>query len=151
MSDLTASAASLVASLKTLRQCRERRKDAAQSSRLRRPPLSPRDRATVLEKTGGRCHICGGGIANTRWQADHVLAHSGGGGSSVENFLPAHALCNNYRWDYLPEEFALILKIGVWARTQMERETPVGRQIVSGFTRHERGRVGRQKAKKTVP
>lgn len=34
---------------------------------------------------------------------------------SADNFLPAHSTCNNYRWDYLAEEFELILKLGVWA------------------------------------
>jgi hypothetical protein len=41
------------------------------------------------------------------WQADHVLAHGRGGEASCENYLPAHKLCNTYRWDYLPEEFQM--------------------------------------------
>ena len=59
-----------------------------------------------------------------QWKADHVLAHSSGGVHSPENYLPAHALCNGYRWDYDPEEFQWLLKIGVWARRQMERAVP---------------------------
>lgn len=71
-------------------------------------------------KTGGPCHICGG-LIDGRWQADHVLAYSGGGGHAADNYLPAHELCSIYRWDYLAEEFQEILKLGVWARTQIER------------------------------
>ena len=44
------------------------------------------------------------GFIERQCQADHVLAHSAGGGNRLEdNYLPAHALCNNYRWDYLSE------------------------------------------------
>src|SRR3712207_8439206 len=50
-------------------------------------------------------------------------AHSSGGAHSADNYLPAHTLCNNYRWDYSPEEFQLVLKIGVWARTRSEEHT----------------------------
>src|SRR5436853_681448 len=88
---------------------------AAQKQRIRRRrALSRVERQRVHAKTAGRCHICGG-IVDEGWQADHVLAHSGGGGSEADNCLPAHALCNNYRWDYLAEEFQMILKLGVWA------------------------------------
>ena len=108
--------------------------------------LSQPERSGVLAKTGKRCHICGGPIAPTeRWQADHVLAHSSGGGQAVENYLPAHALCNNYRWDYLPEEFQLILKLGVWARTQAERGTSVGEAVATGFVAHEQRRERRRR------
>jgi 5-methylcytosine-specific restriction endonuclease McrA len=70
--------------------------------RAERRALSVVDRQRVHAKTAGRCHICGG-IVDEGWQADHVLAHSGGGGSEADNYLAAHTLCNNYRWDYLPE------------------------------------------------
>ena len=106
--------------------------------------LNARDRAVILAKTDGRCHICGGTIEGA-WQADHVLAHSGGGGCHRDNYLAAHALCNNYRWDYLPEEFQIILKVGVWARTQIERGTSVGREILERFVAYEARRVSRRK------
>lgn len=127
----------LVTRLRDLHRRRYLQQDAMRR-RKRRPPGGPAARARILAKTNGRCHICGGTIQD-RWQADHVLAHSAGGGSTADNFLPAHALCNNYRWDYLPDEFQLILRIGVWARTQMERETAVGREMAEAFSRHEHG------------
>src|SRR4051795_1329854 len=81
----------------------ERRAGKAAQKQLvrRRRALSRVERQRVHAKTAGRCHICGG-IVDEGWQADHVLAHSGGGGSEADNYLAAHVLCNNYRWDYLP-------------------------------------------------
>jgi hypothetical protein len=84
-------------------------------------------------------------MVDERWQADHVLAHSSGGGAEVDNCLAAHTLCNNYRWDYLPEEFQLILKLGVWARTQIERNTILGEQIASAFVAYEKARRKRRR------
>jgi hypothetical protein len=98
-----------------------------------------------LDATGKRCHICGGKIVGDKWQADHVLAHSGGGLHALDNYLPAHALCNNYRWDYSAEEFQHILKLGVWIRTQIERGTPVGKMAARQFLSHEKSRLKRRK------
>jgi hypothetical protein len=64
-----------------------------------------------------------GGPVGEIWQADHVLSHSGGGASTEENYLPAHILCNNYRWHYTAEELQQILKLGVWTRTQIQKLT----------------------------
>ena len=107
-----------------------------------RKRLTTKQRKRVLGKTGGRCHICGGSVGE-RWQADHVHAHSHGGGHAEENYLAAHALCNNYRWHYLPEEFQYIMKLGVWAKYQVEKETAVGEKIAAGFVQHERRRMRR--------
>ncbi len=110
-----------------LRQEREARK---KGNRAERRGLSKKSRAVILEKTGGRCHICGGKIEDY-WEADHVLAHSGGGEHSTDNYLPAHWVCNNYRWDYLPEEFQEILRLGVWLRTQIEYQTGIGQKAAA--------------------
>ncbi len=125
-----------------LRRLRGHVKDANRRPRLRR--LTAAERADILSKTGGKCHICGGDIQGS-WNADHVMAHSAGGEHSIDNYLPAHITCNNYRWDYLPEEFELILKLGVWARTQVEKGTMVGRTIEQRFSAYEVGRIGRRK------
>ncbi|HEY5865626.1 MAG TPA: HNH endonuclease [Candidatus Tectomicrobia bacterium] len=116
----------------------------AENRRPRSQRLTDTERADVLSKTGGKCHICGGDIRGS-WNADHVLAHSAGGRHSADNYLPAHGTCNHYRWDYLAEEFELILKLGVWARTQVERGTAVGRDIETMFSSYEAKRVGRRK------
>lgn len=128
--------------LLALRLLREQGKAA--NRRPRRQDLTAVERAAILSSTGGRCHICGGEIQEP-WDADHVLAHSAGGEHAVENFLPAHRICNNYRWDYLPDEFALILKLGVWARTRIEKGSPVGREIERQFMAYEVSRLRRRK------
>ena len=110
--------------------------------RASRKRLTANQRNRVLAKTDGRCHICGGKVG-ARWQAGHVRPHSRGGGHAEENYLAAHALCNNYRWHYLPEEFQYIMKLGVWAKYQVEKETAVGEKIASGFVQHERRRMRR--------
>lgn len=128
----------------------QRRARKARRGQHHRSALTNGQRLAVLSKTGRKCHICGGSIDNDAWQADHVMAHSAGGLHEIDNYLPAHALCNNYRWDYLPEEFQLILKLGVWARTQIERQTVVGGAIEVGFSDYEVRRAKRRKPRPVV-
>jgi hypothetical protein len=110
---------------------------------VRREALSAADRAAVLAKTGGRCHLCGGRVLK-RWTADHVLAHARGGPHAVDNYLPAHSLCNGYKWSYGAEEFQWVLKIGVWARRQMEAGSALGEGMLRGFFEYDRRRAGRR-------
>ena len=112
----------------------------------KRRSLSPAQRERILAKTDGRCHICGGQIED-KWNADHVLAYSAGGKHIEENYLPAHGLCNSYKWDYSAEEFQWILKIGVWATSQIINRTQIGEEIIERFhkneVRREKRRVSR--------
>lgn len=80
------------------------------------------------------------------WEADHVLAHSSGGRDDAANYLPAHNLCNNYRWNYSPEEFQWILKIGVWARKQMEGQSELGLHMLQAFHGYDRRRERRRRS-----
>ncbi len=131
--------------LRALRRDRREQKLKNGNKRTRKR-LSQSDRAVLLEKTGGRCHICGGVITGA-WEADHVFSHSLGGKHSLDNYLPAHPTCNNYRWFYGTEEFEWILKLGVWLRTKIEKESEVGRLAAKLFCSHERARVKRRTAK----
>jgi len=140
----TASEASFATHLRELRRNRRQSKEATRSSRTARQRLSASERAHILEKTAGRCHICGGLISGSTWHADHVLAHSTGAAHRADNYLPAHALCNNYRWDYSAEEFQHILKLGVWTRTQIERRTRFGRDATAAFLAYDRTRQARR-------
>lgn len=124
----------------------ERRLGKRDSIRLPRISLTAAERRQVLAKTAGRCHICGEKVEDEGWQADHVIAHSAGGIHEVDNYLPAHSTCNDYRWDYLPDEFQYILKLGVWARTQIERGTTVGNDVASAFAEYEIRRVKRRRS-----
>jgi hypothetical protein len=123
-----------------------RRKRVKGREKSRRPRLSVADRAEVLRSTGARCHICGGLIGpDGRWTADHVLPHAQGGRGGVENHLPAHGLCNNYRWHYSAEELQWILKIGVWTRSQIETGDALALQLAERFVAHEHRRAARRK------
>jgi hypothetical protein len=131
--------------LADLHHQREKRKSSEREKGVKRQKLSASERKEILTKTDSRCHICGGKIEDV-WDADHVLSHSKGGEHSVDNYLPAHKVCNNYRWDYLSEEFQEILKLGVWVRTQVERETNVGKLVADQFVKYE---TQKQKRRKT--
>ena len=141
--------AHLARRFETLHQDRHWRHVRGQETRQERKTLTKDERAQVLEKTAGRCHLCGGPISsNGKWHADHVLAHSSGGRHSVDNYLPAHRLCNKYRWDYSAEQFQWILKVGVWAVSEMRRETTIGSQMGERYTKHELSRESRRKRKR---
>lgn len=142
--NLPVSAQQLRELLVSLRETRRQRQDKQRDMPLRRKSLTNANRSIVLSKTNGRCHICGGDVGKTDWQADHVLAHNSGGLHSVDNYLPAHNLCNNYRWDYDAEEFQWLLKIGVWARKRMEEDSVLGRDILESFYKYEVRRNSRR-------
>jgi len=129
--------------IETLQSLRAQRRQRL-SPRRPRLRLSREQRTLIAAKTDGRCHICGG-VLDATWHADHVRSHSAGGAHAVENYLAAHATCNNYRWDYLPEEFQWTLKIGVWARLVMEKQQSLGHAMTRAFVQYERTRTRRQR------
>jgi predicted restriction endonuclease len=132
--------------LHQLREKRRKHKREVDLAKQRRGALSPSQRRIILAKTDGRCHICGGMIEeNEPWDADHVLAHAQGGTHSIDNYLPAHSLCNNYRWFYSAEEFQWILKLGVWFRTQIIRRNVLALDLAQRFVQYEIGRNKRRK------
>ena len=141
-SDSFASFEDFIARIQALREQRRKTKASLRGNVTRRSPASSKKKQ-ILQKTGGRCHICGGDI-HGEWHADHVLAHALGGEHDPDNYLPAHPICNHYRWFYGTEEFQWILKLGVWLRTQIEDEKPLGRAAAESFCAHERGRVRRR-------
>ena len=128
--------------LRTLRQERRTRRLQLRTQVVRKN-LTRAQRKHVFSKTAGRCHICGGRIYGP-WHADHVFSHSLGGPHAADNYLPAHPICNNYRWFYGTEEFQWILKLGVWLRTQIEKQTALGRLAAKAFCSHHRKRAGRR-------
>ena len=140
-----AGAAEFATELRRLRTERDAQVSATKSAARTRASLTRAERAAVLAKAGGRCHICGGLITGSKWEADHVFAHSSGGAHSVDNYLPAHSLCNNYRWHYGTEEFQWILKLGVWLRTQIEKQTLTGKAVGDQFVAHECRRANRRR------
>ena len=131
--------------LRQLHSVRRSRVLSLRSVRLPRQGLTKAERMEILRKAGGRCHICGGAIDGQNWDADHVFPHSAGGNHASENYLPAHSLCNNYRWHYDTEEFQWIIKLGVWFRTHIEKQTPLGMAGGAQFVTHERRRGKRRR------
>jgi hypothetical protein len=130
---------------KHLQRLRVKRRSAMRKTKMKlivRSGVTPAQRRIIFAKTAGRCHICGGMI-DGQWHADHVLAHSTGGAHSVDNYLPSHSVCNNYRWHYSAEEFQLILKLGVMVRTMVEKGVRPGPDIAEAFVKHEGKRIGR--------
>ena len=112
----------------------------------RRQSLTSDERDQILKKTAKRCHICGGKIKRGEvWQADHVFAYAHGGKHSIDNYLPAHSLCNNYRWHYGAEEFQWILKLGVWIRTLIEKQDDLAMNLAERFVKYELNRISRQR------
>ena len=65
-----------------------------------RPHWKQDHRATVWDKTGGRCWYCG--VQTNPWRdftIDHFLARSAGGGDTLPNLVPACRACNNRKGD----------------------------------------------------
>jgi len=130
-----------------LRRLHVRRRKRIRRMRVKRIPrssLSTANRVKVFEKTGGRCHICGGSLDGDKWHADHVLAYASGGVHSLDNYLPTHSLCNSYRRCFSDVEFQWVLKLGVWLRGEIARETMIGREAAEKFCRHEQRLAGRR-------
>lgn len=117
----------------------------AGKTKQKRTPLSRSARQQILAKTGSQCHVYGQPLTVDRFEADHVKSHTSGGASVADNYLPACKTCNNYRWFYLAEEFQWILKLGVWARTEVEKNTRIGKMIGERFTKGEGRREDRRK------
>lgn len=124
-----------------------RREIKASSKKVAKPrvALTKAQRAQVLAKTDRRCHICGGTITEANWHADHVFPRSSGGTHTVDNYLPAHAVCNNYRWDYTPEEYQLILKLGVWLKGEILQKTSIGNAAAEKFVRKQKSVFNRRR------
>jgi 5-methylcytosine-specific restriction endonuclease McrA len=95
----------------------------------RRSGLTARQRAVVLAKTAGTCHVCGG-PSGTNWQADHVIPHERGGTDTLENYLPICRECNRLRWSYGPEVVRMILRFGILAKHEIRHDTKLGGHLL---------------------
>ncbi|MBL0238091.1 MAG: HNH endonuclease [Saprospiraceae bacterium] len=113
--------------------------------------ISKEDRKVIHAKTGGKCHVCGQHLEVEKFEADHVKSHSSGGASLTDNFLPACKTCNNYRWHYLADELQWILKLGVWAKTEIEKGSSIGFKMAETFVSREKKREGRRKTPRQNP
>jgi hypothetical protein len=103
----------------------------------KRSSLTKVQRQRILEKTNSRCHVCGIEIDLNGFHADHVKTHGSGGEHKENNYLPSCQTCNSYRWHFAPEELQIVLKLGVWAKGNLLRETELGLEIANDFVKHE--------------
>lgn len=142
-SDTFESADKFIARLKSLRSDRRCKKLNPRNKKPRKP-LTAAERQEIFQKTGGHCHVCGGPIEG-KWQADHVLSHALGGEHHIDNFLPAHSICNKYLWFFGPEEVQWILKLGGWLRMEIERDSKIGRKAADRFIQKDKKRDSRRK------
>lgn len=129
---------------KALHELRTLRREAKLKNKTRYF-LSKGIRQQILEKTNGKCHVCGIALTVDKFEADHVKSRAGGGSNTADNFLPACRTCNNYRWHYLPQEINWILKLGIWAKTEIQKDTSFGKDIGNKFIAYERSRERRRK------
>jgi hypothetical protein len=110
-----------------------------------RRQLTATERQVILEKTGGRCHLCGGKIDGA-WTANHIHAHTLAGDCSLANYLPSHPACNRSRWFYGDMEFQWILKLGVFFRTHLEElGNDHALELAQGFLNQEAKNCVRRK------
>ena len=103
-------------------------------------------RSLIFQKTGGLCHICGGELGD-KWSADHVRPFASGGGNEIDNFLPACGICNRLKWHRSPNMIRFIMQLGIYAKKEIERDTPLGRKMAMLFEQKEVINKGRRKIK----
>ena len=127
---------------KRISQLHLKRRNSKKNIR-RTKQLTQAQRLRIHSKTNGRCHFCGIKLKINNFQADHIVSHTRGGEHSEDNYLPSCFTCNNYRWHYLPRELQIILKLGVWLRTEIENQSLIGKDVAARFSRREKTRVKR--------
>ena len=133
-----------------MRRTEQARRKLEENEQDRRRRLTPDERKQVFSKTDGHCHLCGGNMNQIsggelteerevlpHFVVDHIVPVASGGQDSINNLLAAHGLCNGCRWFYSPEEFQWILRMGVWARKQMEDATEIGHKMRGPFLVNE--------------
>jgi hypothetical protein len=59
-----------------------------------------------------------------------------GGEHKENNYLPSCKACNRYRWHFSPKELQIIMRLGVWTKGQMLRDTELGLVIANEFVKH---------------
>lgn len=127
----------LSAELRRLNNLRsEKKKDKQKTKNLKKS-----DKYEVFSKTNGTCHICGCELKIEKFSITSSLSKE----NSLENSLPACQSCKRIYDNYLPSEIKWILKFGLWAKTQVEYETEVGKDIAIEIVEQERDRENRRK------
>ena len=120
-----------------LRRLSKFRKDEKKKAKSRRFKKSEKEE--IYNKTNGVCHICGIKLSPNKFSISESTTIDN------ESFLPACKTCKRIHDNYLPEEIKWILKIGLWAKTQIEYETEIGNMVSNELT--EIAKYGESKRK----
>ena len=136
----------LVSEFNELYQARLVKKQDLKKTERKRTNSNSINRELIFKKTEGLCHVCGCELDINDFEADHIKPHSQGGTEVVGNFLPSCSKCNNYRWNYSPEEIQWILKLGVWFKTKIQERNTIGLETASEFILDEIKREKRRKS-----
>ena len=105
--------------------------------------LTAAQRTAILAKTACTCHVCGG-RAGKSWQADYVKPHRLGGQGSAENGLPICRECNTARRSYSPKVQQLIMRLGIYARSEIRHGSPVGEELLRIYLQRQRNNRARR-------
>jgi hypothetical protein len=127
----------LSAELRRLNELRSEKKNEKKKSKT----LKKSEKEEVFKKTKGLCHICGIDLQEEKFS----ITNSFGKETSFETSLPACQSCKRIYDNYLPSEIKWILKIGLWAKTQIEYETEIGKDIAIEIVEQEKDREKRRK------
>jgi 5-methylcytosine-specific restriction endonuclease McrA len=119
-------------------------KQESKNTKTLKSTLNIDQRQVILAKTDGLCHVCGCELELNDFQADHIKPHSQGGNNNINNFLASCSKCNNYRWNYSPEEIQWVLKLGVWLKTQIQERNETGLKTAIEFLAYETKRENRR-------
>jgi len=108
------------------------------------PHFKKSEKLKIFNKTNGICHICGCNLNVEKFSITIPFEKE----STVENCLPACKDCKRIYENYLPYEIKWMLKIGLWAKTQVEYETDIGKEIATEIVEIEKDRERKKKDKR---
>ncbi len=108
--------------------------------RAKRRRISAKERRDVHARTRGRCHVCGGVLEGADWVVDHVEPHAVAGDDGLDNMLPAHSGCNRFRWFYEPEVIQVMAELAVYAKAEIIKGSPLGKELEKMYIRRAKGR-----------
>ena len=87
--------------------------------------ISTRDRAKILDRDSGVCHMCGLKIdAGQAWEASHRIPLACGGADDMSNLSPAHKRCHRAHTATVDAPWI--------AKTRRQRQAHNGAKVPSG-------------------
>ena len=127
------------AELRRLKQERVDKKDTKQLA----VSISKIEKTDIYNKTNGVCHICGINLPISNFSITTSYNDN-----LEKNHLPACSTCKKAYDNYSADEIRWALKIGLWAKTQIEFETDLGKEISIQIIEEEKYRENRRKIKR---